>query len=80
MSRIHFDEESNTLFIPEVKGVQYSIDGQVVSGEVVIDEDTIVSAVPTRGNKFPEGSETEFLFEVNKSAAPAEPFAQPDQQ
>lgn len=41
-----FVAETNTITIPTVTGVEYKIDGDVVSGDVVIEEDTIVDADP----------------------------------
>lgn len=69
MSKIQYDSENQTLFIPEVPGVTYCIDDVPVSGSVYLEEDTIVVASPKDGNRFPEGTETDFLFEVAKPPA-----------
>lgn len=49
-----YDGGTNTITIPVVVGVQYLIDGNVVAGDVVITEDTLVTARPTAGYVFVE--------------------------
>lgn len=47
-----YDSGSNTITIPTVTGVTYYIDGEPVSGGVVITEDTVVTASPNAGYVF----------------------------
>lgn len=49
-----FDSETNTITIPTVTGVTYSINGEVVTGTVVITTNTVVNAAPNAGYKFPD--------------------------
>lgn len=49
-----YDSGSNTITIPVVTGVQYLIDGDAVSGDIVITEDTLVTARATEGYVFVE--------------------------
>lgn len=69
MSKVKFNEKTNTLFVPEVTGVVYKIDGEPVSGSITIKKDTTIVAEPYTGYSFPEGTETEFHFKVTKSPA-----------
>lgn len=55
---------TKTITIPTVAGVVYKIDGEVVSGEVVISNDTIVVAEPASGYKFPKVTDDDWLFTV----------------
>lgn len=48
-----YDAGTDTITIPTVTGVIYKIDGEVVTGGVVITEDTVVTAEPAAGYKFP---------------------------
>jgi len=47
-----FVSATETITIPSVTGVIYKIDGEVVTGDVVITEDTIVNAEPASGYAF----------------------------
>jgi len=58
-----YDAATHTITIPTVNGVEYRIDGEVVTGNVVIDEDTIVAANPTAGNQFPENVDSDWGFD-----------------
>lgn len=57
-----FDGETNTITIPSITGVVYTIDGEAETGSVVIDEDTTVVAVPAEGYYFPGNTTTEWTF------------------
>lgn len=70
MSKVQYDADTQIISIPEVAGVTYSIDDVPVSGSIHIDEDTIVTAAPDKGMRFPEGVETEWLFEVKTPEQP----------
>lgn len=56
---------TKTITIPTVSGVTYSIDGSPVSaGPIVISVDTIVTATPNPGYKFPVVSDDDWLFDA----------------
>lgn len=58
-------QAGNVITIPTVTGVIYKIDGEVVSGNVTITEDVIVSAQPAPGYQFPPTDDTDWAFEVS---------------
>jgi len=47
-----YDSGADEITIPVVTGVTYYIDGEVVTGDVVITEDTVVTAQPNAGYVF----------------------------
>lgn len=53
---------SNVITIPTVTGVEYRIDGEIVTGGVTITVDTIVTADPLAGYRFPPVIDTDWLF------------------
>lgn len=53
---------THTIAIPVVTGVDYSIDGTIVTGNIVITESTVVTAAPQIGYKFTEPSVDEWLI------------------
>ncbi len=55
-------QAANNVTIPTVVGVEYLIDGVVVTGTVAITEDTIVTAQPTAGHIFPAVVDDDWLF------------------
>lgn len=57
-----YDSGTDTITIPVVAGVEYLIDGEVVTGDVVITEDTIVTARPTAGHVFTAGSDDDWVI------------------
>lgn len=57
-----YDAGTKTITIPTVVGVVYKIDGEVVSGAVVITDDSIVVAEPAPGYKFPNVTDDDWLF------------------
>ena len=57
-----YDAGTKTITIPTVVGVVYKIDGEVVSGAVVIADDSIVVAEPAPGYKFPDVTDDDWLF------------------
>ena len=57
-----YNSSTDTITIPNVTGVVYYIDGEVVTGNVVITEDTIVSAQPAPNYKFPAVSDDDWLI------------------
>ena len=59
-----YDQPTHTITIPNVVGVEYLIDGNVVAaGPVVIADDTVVEARPTAGHVFPEVTDDDWLFQ-----------------
>lgn len=59
-----YDEATNTVTIPTVTGVEYLIDGEVVTGNVVLTETSLVVARPLSGYTFPEPTDVDWLYEV----------------
>jgi hypothetical protein len=57
-----YNPSTDTITIPNVTGVVYYIDGEAVTGSVVITEDTIVSAQPAPNYKFPAVSDDDWLI------------------
>jgi hypothetical protein len=58
-----YDAGTDTITIPTVTGVEYLIDDEVVTGPVVITEDTLVTARPTPGHRFPAVVDNDWLIE-----------------
>lgn len=58
-----YNQPTHTITVPTVTGVEYRIDDEPVSGSVVITEDTVVTAHPTSGHKFPAVTDDDWLFE-----------------
>jgi len=59
-----YNATTDTITIPATTGVVYQIDGeQVAAGPVVITEDTVVTAVPATGYKFPDVSDDDWFFD-----------------
>lgn len=59
-----YDTETDTITIPSVTGVVYKIDGEVVAaGPVVITQDTVVTAEPAAGYRFPAVSDDDWFFD-----------------
>jgi hypothetical protein len=58
-----YNSSTHTITIPVVAGVEYLIDGEVVSGSVVITEDTVVTARPTNGYTFPDASDDDWFYD-----------------
>jgi hypothetical protein len=59
-----FDGDTNTITIPTVTGVEYLIDNEVVTGDVVITEPTDVYAHATAGNYIPTGTNRSWSYQV----------------
>lgn len=60
-----YNATTKTITIPATTGVDYLIDGEVVAaGPVVITADTVVTAKPKSGFKFPKVTDDDWLFEV----------------
>lgn len=58
-----YDSATDTLTIPNITGVIYKINGEVVTGTVVITADTVVNAVPAPGYKFPAVSDDDWFYD-----------------
>jgi hypothetical protein len=59
-----YNSATDTITIPGTAGVIYQIDGETVAaGPVVITKDTIVTATPASGYKFPAVSDTDWFFD-----------------
>lgn len=67
-----FDEATNTISIPENKGVEYKIRGQLVTGDVEIHRTTVVRVSAAPGRVLHDSVETEHTYEVDK-AEPSKP-------
>lgn len=59
-----YNAATKTITIPTVVGVVYKIDGSPVTGAVVIADDSIVTAEPAEGYKFPNVTDDDWLFTV----------------
>ena len=57
-----FDTETNTITIPTKTGVVYLVDEEVVTGDVVITENTTVDAMAAEGYVFPYNITTSWTF------------------
>ncbi|AMM44380.1 major capsid and protease fusion protein [Arthrobacter phage Mudcat] len=57
-----YDGVTHTIAIPTIAGVVYSIDGETVSGDVVISETTDVEARPATGYSFPPNTGRDWTF------------------
>lgn len=57
-----YNAATDTITIPTVTGVEYLIDGSVVTGDVVISEDTVVTARPTAGHVFSPTSDDDWTI------------------
>jgi hypothetical protein len=61
-----YDNATHTLTIPSTTGVIYSINDVVVAaGPIVITEDTVVTAAPEPGYKFPTVTDDDWLFDYS---------------
>ena len=57
-----FNSTTNTLTSPEIAGVEYRIDDNVVTGTITMTEDTEVSSYPVNGYVFPTNIVTTWTF------------------
>ena len=59
-----FNSGTNTITIPSVTGVKYTIDGEeVAAGPVVITADTMVVAYPATGYHFPDVVDNDWFYD-----------------
>ncbi len=59
-----YNSTTHTITIPPTTGVIYEINDETVTGNVVIDTDTLVSARPSGGYRFPDVVDNEWVFIV----------------
>ncbi len=58
-----FNSATNTITIPTVTGITYYIDGNAVpSGDIVITQDTVVTARPNDGYVFAAGTDDDWFY------------------
>lgn len=57
-----FDGATNTITVPTTTGIDYTVDGDPVTGSVVITEDTELVAKPKAGYFIPAGSTSYWAF------------------
>lgn len=58
-----FDQGTNTITIPTVTGVTYTVNDEVVTaGALVITADTVVTAVPAAGYRFPAVTDDDWFY------------------
>lgn len=57
-----YNATTDTITIPVVAGVVYQIDGNDVTGPVVISQDTVVTAHPANGYVFPDVTDDDWFF------------------
>jgi hypothetical protein len=60
-----YNSTTDVITIPSVTGVQYKINGVVKTGSVTITSDTIVTANPTTGYRFPPVVQDEWFFDFS---------------
>lgn len=59
-----YNSSTDTITIPTVTGVRYTINGETVAaGDVVITQDTVVRAYPETGYKFPAVVDNDWFFD-----------------
>ena len=54
------------LRIPEVEGVEYLINDKTVKGDVEVDGDVVVTAVPLLGYRFEDVTDAEWAITVSE--------------
>jgi hypothetical protein len=58
-----YNSTTKVITIPTTTGIDYTINGEVVTGTVTITQDTVVSAVPKAGYKFPPVTDDDWFFD-----------------
>lgn len=58
-----YNSGTDTITIPSVTGVVYKINGETVTGDVVITSDTIVKAYPATGYRFPAVIDDDWYYD-----------------
>jgi hypothetical protein len=57
-----YNSTTKVITVPTTTGIDYTINGEVVTGTVTISADTIVKAVAKSGYKFPPVTDEDWLF------------------
>jgi hypothetical protein len=57
-----YNGTTHVITIPTVTGVNYTINGEIVTGTVTITTSTVVKAYPTTGHMFPAVTDDDWLF------------------
>lgn len=57
-----YDSGTDTITIPSITGVEYYINNEMVTGSVIISEDTVVTAKPATGYRFPAVVDDDWLI------------------
>jgi hypothetical protein len=57
-----YNAATDTVTIPAITGVEYFIDGVKQTGDVVISADTLVTAAPATGYKFPAVADNDWVI------------------
>lgn len=58
-----YNSTTKVITIPTVTGVVYTINGEPVTGDVTITADTLVTAYPASGYKFPVPTDNDWLYD-----------------
>ena len=58
-----YNSSTHTITIPTTTGVEYMINGAVVTGDVVITEDTVVTAQPAQGYVFTSPTDDDWFYD-----------------
>jgi hypothetical protein len=58
-----YNSSTHVITIPTVTGVDYKINGEIVTGTVTITEDTVVTATPTTGHRFPPVTDSDWFYD-----------------
>lgn len=58
-----YNSTTKTITIPVVTGVTYMINDEPVTGDVVITQDTVVTAKPNQGYQFPDVSDDDWYYD-----------------
>jgi hypothetical protein len=60
-----YNAATDTVTLPAITGVEYFIAGVKKTGDVVITEDTLVTAAPAQGYKFPAVADNDWVIEYS---------------
>ena len=64
-----FNGETNTITVPTVTGVDYLVDDEVVTGNVVIDKTTTISARAQKGYYIAPNTSRDWTYAASTVAA-----------
>ena len=60
-----YNSSTHTITVPTTTGVEYLINGEVVTGSVVITEDTVVTAQPAAGYVFTSPTDDDWFYDFS---------------